>query len=261
VKTRYVDGMSPLSRGESRAFRLIDLKDHPNALNDPKIMNGFGTDGLVYVFEHFQSTSHLPEDPLDRDGTVTKLGGKHRKMDVQLMNEAIAHKNETASKKSEPEIQHYLATVEDVVNIALNPDSGAAVNSLDLRLDGGPPIVIPSDFLYHGQVAFYETGTLPFVVRNQFPLEWSQWALYSTGNTFHSGHVDSNGACTMLMTNSPKIFVVPVPETVDDVRTTERGTHFRLHSSQTFETIYDNPFVGADTWHWEAFIIHPGQLM
>jgi hypothetical protein len=65
------------------------------------------------------------------------------------MNEAIAHKNKTVSK-SEPEVQHYLAMIEDVINIALNPDSGAAVNSLDLHLNSGASIVIPSDFLHYG---------------------------------------------------------------------------------------------------------------
>jgi hypothetical protein len=261
VKAGYVNGISPLSRGESRTFRLIDLKDQPNALNDPTIMKDFGTDGLVYVFQHFQPTSHLPPDPLDRDGAITKLGGRHRKVEVQLMNETPAPKNDNTSEKYNPEVQHYLATVEDIVNIALNPDVGAAVNSLDLRLDGGAPVVVPSDFMAHGQEAFYETATLPFVIKSQFPLEWSQWALYSTGNTFHSGHVDSNGACTMLVTNSPKIFFVPIPDPLDNVGASVQGTRFQLHSSQTFESIYNNPFVGGDTWHWEAFVIQPGQLL
>jgi hypothetical protein len=254
----YVDGMSPLARGESRAFRIIDLKDHPTALNDPIVMKNFGTDGLIYIFQNFQPTSHLALDPLDRNGTITKLGGKRRKVEVQLMNDLLASRPKT--RKFEPEVQHYLATVESVVNIALNPDSGAAINSLDLPLNGGTPLIVPSDFMSHAQEAFYETSTLPFITTNQFPLEWSQWALYSTGNTFHSGHVDSNGACTMLMTNSPKIFVVPVVQPTDDGATSDQGEHFQPHSSQTFESIFLDPFVGGDKWCWEAFALQRGQL-
>ena len=78
---------------------------------------------------------------------------------------------------------------------------------------------------------------------------------------FHSGHVDSNGACTMLMTNSPKIFIIPVVQPIDDVGPSEQGEHFQPHSSQTFESIFLEPFVGGDKWRWEAFALQRGQLV
>jgi hypothetical protein len=259
VKKAYVDGLPLLAGSKSRVFKIYDLNEK-DFLRDPEVMRNFGRDGYIYVFQNYDDKGSIPSDPRNRQQTIQRLGHARRPLQVHLMNELNHHANKDADNQL-PGGQRF-THVERIVDIALNPKLGVALNMLDIRTDSGPSVHSPSPWCDRPINSFYATTDTPFCSSEApFPSCLISWLLYSTGNTMHPFHVDSNGLCTHVVTNGPKVWIAAGDQDSAVDGSLDPTDFLGRLSSQSFENVYPDPTMGRETWHLEAYVQHPKDLL
>jgi hypothetical protein len=246
------DGKSPFLLGHSRVLKVFE---NPDSLEDPSMMKDFGRDGCVYIFQNWRHSS-LPKDPRNRHQAVEKLGGEDRQLQVHLMNELNPDSSLSDVDGEEAPRVWYRAPVSKIVDIALSP-SLIALNTLDIPYSGVPS---PSTTLDQAYDSFVCTMGTPFCPEHTpFPHQLTSWLLFSTGNTIHSMHVDSNGLSTHCLTNGTKIWFFVVDQ--EEKTAAGSGDYFIPHSSKNFVKMFRNPPLGNSKWELEAYVQRPGELL
>jgi hypothetical protein len=248
----YQEGKPPVLRGQSRVLKVFHGSD---ALEDPSRMRNFGRDGYVYIFTDVKHSS-VPKDPKNRHHAVEKLGGEDRLLQVHLMNEPHPEMSPSKLDKRKPAEVWYQATVGRIVDVALS-SSHIALNTLDIPYCGVPT---HSSWLDHAHNSYMCTSGTPFCPKETaFPRQLVSWLLFSTGNTIHSMHVDSNGLCTHGLTNGLKIWIFVVNQEEETVAPS--GDLFLPFSSRNFIKVFKDPALGSPEWRLEAYVQRAGELL
>jgi hypothetical protein len=224
-------------------------------------MHNFGHDGYIYVFQNYDDQGSIPSDPQNRRQTIERLGHPRRPLQVHLMNEFDSRVNENAD--DEPPVIKHVTHVECIVDAALNPKLGVALNTLDIRTDGGRSIPSPSPWCDRPLNSFYATIDTPFCSSEvPFPSQLTSWLLYSTGNTIHPFHVDSNGLCMHVVSNGHKVWIAAGDQdgVVDD-GSLDPADFLGKRSSRNFEKVWSEPAMGCKAWHLEAYVQKPKDLL
>jgi hypothetical protein len=111
-----------------------------------------------------------------------------------------------------------------------------------------PPISFASDL-----VAFNATVDLPMCSCNiSFPMASTQWGLAATSGAHHLWHIDCNGFCTYIDTQTGvKWWIVAKPK--------DGSMHFS-HAT-LFTENYDLSGTNLEKWDIEAVLLHPGSQL
>ena len=111
-----------------------------------------------------------------------------------------------------------------------------------------PPTSFASDL-----VAFVATVDLPMCGRNvSFPMASTRWGLAATSDAHHLWHIDCNGFCTYIDTQTgAKWWIVGKPK--------PGSSHFS--DTALFMDEYDMSQPNLDRWDLEAVLLLPGSRL
>jgi hypothetical protein len=144
--------------------------------------------------------------------------------------------------------RHLMGTLEDMLRC--HRKESKIVNALDFPMLSAPhpPTSFASDL-----VAFRDTVDLPMCGRAiSFPMASTRWGLAATSGAHHLWHIDCNGFCTYIDTQTGmKWWIVAKPKL--------GSMHFS--DATLFTEQYDISAANLEKWDLEAVLLLPGSRM